>query len=182
MRAPSGGVMPIDDKWDLVDEFTIEQAACRWCEIEPGISWWGTQYDHPEVQAIAQLLEMAVRTGKMPADTDNVNSILGDYHKAIVSRADLRDLAESKGQKPAFLFPEERATPDEIRSATETRAQADAPKIRTRLRQFIEETASTKNPEKYTKADFLTDAKSFRSLGKCDRHLIIAGHGSGTAK
>ena len=117
------------DYWDLVDTFTLGQAAYLWCGIEPVADGYITfGFKRPEVLAIAQFLKMAVQNGDIEAGPDHMNYRLNDPnprtntldaigmdHKlldALVSRADLQKLAESKGQKPAFLFPEMRATPE----------------------------------------------------------------------
>ena len=94
--------------WDLVNHFTVEQVVCLWCEIKPSGSHLFTRLQHPEIIAIEQFIENAIRAGKLTADTKHAFVSIGDYSKAIVRRSQLKALAEEKGERPPFLFPEDR--------------------------------------------------------------------------
>ncbi len=82
--------------------------------------------------------------------------------------------------KGHVLFPEQklrdalnlRTKPDDAVSAPETRAQADAPKIRKRLKQFIKEKAKIKKPEEYKKDDFLADARNESNMENLSRNMF----------
>ena len=87
--------------WDLVEYFTVSQAASLWCDIEPGLDDNLIRVDHPEITAIDQLLYEAVERGELPATRR-------DFESRRVTRAELRSFAERKGARPKFLFPEER--------------------------------------------------------------------------
>ncbi len=94
--------------WDLLDHFTVAQVACLWCEIKPSGSHLFMRLQHPEIIAIEQFIENAIRGGKLTASTKHAFVSIGDYSKAIVGRSDLKALAEEKGKRPPFLFPEDR--------------------------------------------------------------------------
>lgn len=94
--------------WDLLDHFTVAQVACLWCEIKPGGSHLFMRLQHPEIIAIEQFIENAIRGGKLTAGTKHAFVSIGDYSKAIVRRSELKALAEEKGKRPPFLFPEDR--------------------------------------------------------------------------
>ena len=96
--------------WDLVPEFKVHQASCLWCDVTPRPSALFTRMDHPEIAAIEQLLVRAIKNGELPANTDEVSSYLPDYTVAVVTRADLKAFAESKGVRPGFLFPDQQSS------------------------------------------------------------------------
>ena len=95
--------------WDLVQHFTVRQAASLWCDLEPGQSDLLSRVDHPEIVAIEQLLVSAVQRGKLPSTFP-----YGPYPQSdkwllsTVTRADLKSYAEHIGERPKFLFPDER--------------------------------------------------------------------------
>lgn len=77
--------------WDAIDRFNSDQAAALWFEFEPK--------DRPPIQpqaaqALAREIERRFR--------DN------GYQGLLITRSDLLILAEEKGVRPPFLFPEER--------------------------------------------------------------------------
>ena len=92
--------------WALVDDFTVRQAACLWVGAKPSenpFSRTGVITD--QIAAIEQMLTSAIRSGVLDADTStNALTLIGDHSKTIVTREALRAFAESKNQRPAFLF------------------------------------------------------------------------------
>jgi hypothetical protein len=94
------------DTWDLVDAFTVEQAACLWGGIDPSTTRFNrTQSETAQIAANAQLLSAAVQSGDLPADSSlNALAMIGDYSKSLIGADDLRAFAEKKDQRPAFLF------------------------------------------------------------------------------
>ena len=92
--------------WGLVDTFTVEQAACLWVGIDPSISSFRrSELEKSQLTPILQLLSAAIQAGNLPADSSkNSLTMIGDYSKTFVSRDDLMALANSKGQRPVFLF------------------------------------------------------------------------------
>jgi hypothetical protein len=92
--------------WALVDVFTARQAACLWVGAEPKENLWfpnGAQKD--QIAAIEQMLTGAILLGVLHADASaNIQRLIGDHSKTMVTREALRALAESKNQRPAFLF------------------------------------------------------------------------------
>lgn len=99
----------IFDEWDLVDIFTVGQAACLWCELRPESSYQYQKGKDSRIVAIEQMLVAEHKNGLLPLDSsNNALSFIGDYSSSFVSRADLKALAEKKGKKPKFLYLEER--------------------------------------------------------------------------
>lgn len=92
--------------WGLVDTFTVEQAACLWVGIDPSTSSYSrSELENSQFTPILQLISAAIQAGNLPADSSrNVYSRIGGYSKTLVTREDLKVLAISKGQHPAFLF------------------------------------------------------------------------------
>jgi hypothetical protein len=82
--------------WDLQDEFVVFEAACLWLEIEPDWKLWPSC--PANLSAMIQAIEKAKRenAGDEPANTRKVK------------RTVLKKMANEKGQKPKFLFPEMR--------------------------------------------------------------------------
>ena len=95
--------------WGLADPLTVEQAACLWAGLEPR-SLSSTMFLVPEAEKVAiaprlQLLAGAIASGELPADAGtNMSSTFGHHQTSLVNRADLIALAESRGERPAFLF------------------------------------------------------------------------------
>ena len=98
--------MPDLATWALVDFFTVRQAACLWVGAEPKENVWfpnGAQKD--QIAAIEQMLTGAIQFGVLHADASaNPLRVIGDHSKTLVARMDLRAFAESKNQRPTFLF------------------------------------------------------------------------------
>ena len=115
--------MPDYEAWDLVDEFTVPQAACLWCGIEPGAIPRTTIHQHPQTVAIKRMIEGAIERGQLTAKSVDELWSSRDmrYNEATVALSDLRALAESKNQRPAFLFPEDRGEDDKAVAPQKTK-------------------------------------------------------------
>ncbi len=98
--------MPDFAAWALADALTVEQAACLWVGASPTEN----RLTRPTVQgdriaAAQQMLTSAILSGNLPADTSpNALAMIGNHSKSVVTREALRAFAESKKQRPAFLF------------------------------------------------------------------------------
>lgn len=93
--------------WAVVDIFTVGQAACLWCGIEPSNSYMHDKTRYSEINAAEQLIVSEMKAGQIQLDTsDNALSIIGDHSSSLVSRTDLLGIAERKQAKPRFLFPD----------------------------------------------------------------------------
>jgi|GEM_PF-2247713 len=92
--------------WNFVDHFTLHQAACLWCNLNPAKIPELLTFRHPsEVVAAKQMLVSAITSGKLSAGKNaNQFSYINEYSGCLVSRDDLQKLAESKDVKPSFLF------------------------------------------------------------------------------
>ena len=106
-----GSNQPVSGKpdlshWELVDIFTVDQAACLWAGIDPSkYRFETTVSETSRLASIDQFLSAAIQAGQIPADSSrNSFEIIGDYSKSLVTRDDLKTLANSKGQQPNFLF------------------------------------------------------------------------------
>jgi hypothetical protein len=93
--------------WGMADPLTVEQAAWLWAGIDPSSSLLLKQLP-AERAAIAPRLQMltgAIASGELRANTE-INPLhkIGDHSKSLVKRVDLMALAESRGERPAFLF------------------------------------------------------------------------------
>lgn len=86
----------LDGTWDHVDEFMVFQAACLWVGREPKRPVPRRAY------ATFTMIKTALHTGAIHAS----NPQAGIDQFVRVNRAELRKLAESKGLKPRFLFPD----------------------------------------------------------------------------
>ena len=84
----------------------FEQAACLWAGVKPSkVSYSRSEAETDRLAPFLQLLAAAVQAGQIPADSSkNSYSFIGDYSKSLVTRNDLKAFANSKGQRPAFLF------------------------------------------------------------------------------
>ncbi len=97
--------MPDYDAWDLVNDFTVAQASCLWCGVDPDISFLIQKSKNPQIAAIEQMLVSEIRAGRLRADsTQNFLSSIGNYSESLVTREALKELAERKELKPKFLF------------------------------------------------------------------------------
>ncbi len=104
--------MPDFAGWALAVALTVEQAACLWAGASPTenpIMWPAAQRDR--CAAALQMLTSAIQSGELPADmSHNPAAIIGDlskignHSKSVVTRKALHAFAESKNQRPAFLF------------------------------------------------------------------------------
>ena len=106
-----GNNQPVSGKpdlshWELVDIFTVDQAACLWAGIDPSKNRFKTTVSETSrLASIDQFLSAAIQTGQIPADSSkNTFEIIGNYSKSLVTRDDLKTLANSQGQQPNFLF------------------------------------------------------------------------------
>ena len=90
----------------MVDTFTVEQAACLWAGVNPSKSSYSrSEAESDRLAPILQLLSAAIQAGQIPADSSTNSLVLiGNYSKSLVTRDDLKALANSKGQRPTFLF------------------------------------------------------------------------------
>ncbi|RYU62907.1 hypothetical protein EWI61_00080 [Methylolobus aquaticus] len=117
--------MPFDPKvWDPIDEFESDQAAFLWCELEPSTNHLART---GRVLAIMNMLYRAAESGQLCPSRETGGSVswpgqwddfigggsrnrIFEPPTAYYSRAALRKFAESIGQRPVFLFPEDRAS------------------------------------------------------------------------
>ena len=92
--------------WELVQEFTVEQVACLWVGEEPrSVLRYPFPGQRPEPHGILQALTGAIQRGELRVDSSqNPYRGKGNFRLSKVTRDDLRTFAESKGQRPAFLF------------------------------------------------------------------------------
>ena len=92
--------------WALVEEFTVEDAACLWAGEEPrSVPYHPFPGKNPAPQAIVRALGGAIKRGELQADSsDNPHLSKGIFNWSRVKREDLRAYADRKGQRPAFLF------------------------------------------------------------------------------
>ncbi|MCH8111425.1 MAG: hypothetical protein IH905_05640 [Proteobacteria bacterium] len=99
--------------WDLLEEIRFEEAVCLWCEIEPYNSPIARRAQHPESVPVERFLLDAYKNGELPCTAETLKWVfsvkqtgLPDDNGAFLQKADLRKLAEQKGVRPRFLFPE----------------------------------------------------------------------------
>jgi hypothetical protein len=104
--------------WAFADILTVEQAACLWVGSDPAANPYRRNQDEvTRIAAILQALSGAIATNALAADSSrNALASIGDYSKSLVTRKELQGFAESKGERPRFLF--DTLLPD----ATEPRA------------------------------------------------------------
>ena len=113
--------------WDLRQEFKDHEAAYLWLGLEPNYD-----IDHPgSVVSMRAALGEAVQRGELAARNDSGNYVY--YNKwgrersmyvqypTYYSRNALRQWAERKGQRPLFLFPEDRIGISNLKTADEQR-------------------------------------------------------------
>jgi hypothetical protein len=101
--------------WAFADVLTVEQAACLWVGSDPAADPHSRSPDEvTNIAAINQTLSGAIAMNSLVADSSrNVLASIGDYSKSLVTRRALQLFAESKGERPRFLF-------DTLFIATET--------------------------------------------------------------
>ncbi len=92
--------------WALVDSFTVDQAACLWVGAKPSQNpFLRTGVLKDQIAAIKQMLTGAILSGVLDVDTSsNPLRMIGDHSETVVTRETLRAFAESKNQRPDFLF------------------------------------------------------------------------------
>ena len=128
--------MPNYSHWDLLEEIKLEEAVCLWCEIEPGDSPRARRARHPDSVPVERFLLAAIKKGELPLAGAGLlwqlsmrQKELPDDVGAFLQKADLRKLAEQKGLRPRFLFPEEeqRAKPSLTRGKPRKRGRVPWP-------------------------------------------------------
>ena len=93
------------NRWSGIESYTVGQAACLWCEVEPGVSYIATSTSHPIVKSIEQLIVSEAEAGRLSLESsNNLLAKIGDYSGSMISRVDLVSLAERRGEAPRFLF------------------------------------------------------------------------------
>ncbi|MDX8404292.1 MAG: hypothetical protein R8K54_07790 [Mariprofundaceae bacterium] len=95
-------IQPKYDVWDKVDELRVLDAAELWVEEMPS----GSNTPTPNAVPIWQAIHNAINAGEIQAS--RVEGINGISCTKYVSRTELIKFAETRGEKPKFLFPEER--------------------------------------------------------------------------
>jgi len=99
--------MSFPAEWNLVDVFTIGQAAYLWHELDPPAGEVRERYQGrpPAVAAVMQALMGALAAKNIVGEWhDPVAEIRKDPFRVSVSRADLISFAKLKNVYPAFLF------------------------------------------------------------------------------
>ncbi|MBN8179975.1 hypothetical protein [Roseibium aggregatum] len=92
--------------WNFVDLFTLHQAACLWCDLNPAKIIELLEFQHPsEVVAAKQMLIGAITDGTLSLQGKlNSYSYINDYKDCYLRREDLKNFAETRGVRPMFLF------------------------------------------------------------------------------
>ena len=94
--------------WGMADPLTVEQVACLWAGLEPRslkLLRYGTDVEKVAIAPRLQMLVGAIASGELPADTkSNPLHTIGQHFTTLVRRVDLIAFAESKDERPAFLF------------------------------------------------------------------------------
>ncbi len=100
--------MPDLSAWNLVESFTVDQAACLWFGYNPAPYFTDPLRPNEErarIDPVKQMLTAAIRSGDLEADTSrNPFADCGDHSLSWVPREALHAYAENKKQRPAFLF------------------------------------------------------------------------------
>lgn len=100
---------PVYEHWDSVEVFTVAQAVCLWCDQEPMSDFHYRTKRTGKISAVEQMFVGAISDKFLSVDSSkNGFAVVGDYSKSLVRRCDLVGFAESKEQRPKFLYPEER--------------------------------------------------------------------------
>ena len=93
--------------WRLVEEFTLEEAACLWCDVAPstnGMETLARRQEFPATFAIEQMLQSEVGAGRLEVQGPGKRApFVGS--NPILHRDDLKRLAIEKEVRPKFLFP-----------------------------------------------------------------------------
>lgn len=97
--------------WGMADPLKVLQAACLWAGVDPSSAPSSISMVFlPEADRVAiaprlQMLTGAIANGELRADTrTNPMSAIGNHADSLVTRADLKAFAESRRERPAFLF------------------------------------------------------------------------------
>ena len=92
--------------WAFADVLTVEQAACLWVGSDPAANPYRRSPDEvTRIAAIKQALSGAIAANSLAANSSrNALASIGDYSKSLVTRRALQVFAESKGERPQFLF------------------------------------------------------------------------------
>lgn len=97
--------------WSMADPLKVLQAACLWAGVDPSSAPSSISMAFlPEADKVAiaprlQMLTGAIANGELRADTrTNPMSAIGNHADSLVTRADLKAFAESRRERPAFLF------------------------------------------------------------------------------
>ena len=101
---------PVDyEGWDSTYSFTVLDAACLWCEVEPSDFILINQSQESVIWDVVNMILEAAGAGFIILDTTtNPLPDRVDPNKSKVSRNNLRSFAEGMGKKPKFLFEESR--------------------------------------------------------------------------
>lgn len=96
-------------EWDLVDVFTVEQAACLWCGVQPRtiLSFGSIRQSEEDdrLSAVLQVLVSAIESKKLQVDSGpNALNLIGDHRNSRVNRDALVTFCETGAERPAFLF------------------------------------------------------------------------------
>jgi hypothetical protein len=99
--------------FDLRDEFTLEEASLAWTGMERADG-----YGIGPSEVVFKTLQLAAESGELPVsrvlyekDGELFGSPVEDqtnWRMSIISRTELVKFAEKRGQRPKFLFPEQR--------------------------------------------------------------------------
>jgi hypothetical protein len=92
--------------WTFADILTVDQAACLWAGSDPAANPFSKSANEiTNIAAIKQALSGAIATNLLVADSSrNALASIGDYSTSLVTRRALQLFAESKGERPSFLF------------------------------------------------------------------------------
>lgn len=92
--------------WGTVDPIAVEDAAYLWAGIDPSTYKFAlTAEMRGAFTARLKMLTVRIQSKTLSANTDsNAAAFIGVHDKSLVARADLRIVAESLGERPAFLF------------------------------------------------------------------------------
>lgn len=92
--------------WGTVDPIAVEDAAYLWAGIDPSTySFTLTAEQRGAFTARLKMLTVRIQSKTLSAKIDsNPAAFIGVHDKSLVTRADLRVVAEALGERPAFLF------------------------------------------------------------------------------
>jgi len=100
--------------YDLKDTFTLEEASLAWAGVEQADG-----YGIGPSEVVFKTLQLAAESGELPVTRvvyENDGELFGapvedqtNWRMSTVSRTDLIQFAQERGQHPKFLFPEQRS-------------------------------------------------------------------------